>query len=301
MMKRILLLIVCVLALTLSVSAKNRALLIGVGAYNTATTGWGHISSVNDINLLKPKFTAIGYEVSTLTDSQATKTKVMSALNTLLANTSVGDNVYLHFSGHGQLIEDMNGDEFADFDQSFVCYDACISSNFKVGGRAYRGQNHLIDDEIFPILSGLKRKVGAKGSVMVVFDSCYSGGADRGEQDDDPDPESEVEWTDTVRGTGDEFKVNASADTYLRKIKLPGEYAKGGGKLTVISACEADKRNYECRDKRTGKPYGSLSYAIARLIDTKVPMAQWGDYFATRKYVKDKIFRRTQRTVVETH
>lgn len=300
-MKKIVLAILCALALTFTMSAKNRALLIGVGGYNTSATGWGKISSVNDIDLLKPKFVALGYEVSSLTDAEATKAKVVSALKVLSGKTVAGDNIYLHFSGHGQLIEDLNGDEFADYDQSFVCFDACLSSDFKSGGRAYRGQNHLIDDELFPILSILKQKVGSNGSVMVVFDSCYSGGADRGEQDDDPDPDSEVEWSETVRGTGDEFKANASADTYLRKLKVPGEYTRGGGTLTVISACEADKRNYECRDKRSGKAYGSLSYAISKLIDTKVPMSEWGKYFTTRKYVKDRIFRRTQRPVVEIH
>lgn len=81
----------------------------------------------------------------------------------LVGAVSAGDVVYLHFSGHGQLVADMNNDEQEDFDQSFVCYDACFSPNYKVSGKSYRGQNHFIDDELFPFLNDLKRKVGKKG------------------------------------------------------------------------------------------------------------------------------------------
>lgn len=126
-MKKIVLAILCALALTFTMSAKNRALLIGVGGYNTSATGWGKISSVNDIDLLKPKFVALGYEVSSLTDAEATKAKVVSALKVLSGKTVAGDNIYLHFSGHGQLIEDLNGDEFADYDQClYVSMRVCL-------------------------------------------------------------------------------------------------------------------------------------------------------------------------------
>jgi len=135
----------------------------------------------------------------------------------------------------------------------------------------------------------------------VVFDTCYSGGADRGEQTDDPDPESDVEWSETTRGTDDEFPVNSSATTYLRSIIKPSNYSSNGGNITIISACESDKRNYECKERHSGRKYGSLSYCIGKMLDRNVPMAQWGDYFRTKKYKTLRIFRPSQNPVVEIH
>lgn len=281
--------------------AKNTALLVGIGNYNTNTTGWSVIHGNNDVALLEKKLKSKHYSMTKIIDNKATKTNITTALAKLVAMTQDGDNIYLHFSGHGQLIQDMNGDEQSDLDQSFVCYDACFSPKYKLHGAAYRGQNHLVDDELFPYLNDLKRKVGKSGRVMVVFDTCYSGGADRGNIAEEPDPGSEVEWTETVRGTDDEFQVNASAEAYLRRIKKPGAYVTAGGTLTVISACESDQRNYECKEKHSGRKYGSLSFYISKLLESNVPMSQWSNYFKNKKYQILRIFRSSQHPVVETH
>lgn len=285
----------------LQLCAKNHALLIGIGDYNSQTTGWGILHGNNDVALLESKLKSKGFNVKKLVDRKATKRNIISALENLVSTSASGDVVYLHFSGHGQLIQDMNGDENGDFDQSFVCYDACFSPNYKVAGQSYRGQNHLIDDELFPYLDRLKRKVSIGGQVVVIFDTCYSEGADRGGTDDNPNPDSEVEWTTTTRGTDYEFQVNKSAETYLCTIKRPGNYSNGGGAITIISACESDKRNYECKAKHSGKKYGSLSYCISKMLDSNVPMSQWSDYFISRKYKPLKIFRASQHPIAETH
>lgn len=281
--------------------AGNYALLVGIGNYDKIKTGWARIHGNNDVALLDSRLKAKGFKVSRLIDGEATKANIKSALSRLVASAKNGDVIYLHFSGHGQLIADMNNDEQEELDQSFVCYDACFSPNYKISGKDYRGQNHFIDDELFPFLNSLKRKVGKDGHVTVAFDSCYSGGADRGEQTDDPDPENEVEWSETTRGTDDEFPVNQSARTYLRSITKPGNYTGGGGTITIISACGSDKKNYECEDRRSGRKYGSLSFCIGKMIDLNIPMDSWGDYFKNKKYKSLRIFRPSQIPVAETH
>lgn len=281
--------------------AKNIALLIGIGNYNPATTGWSVIHGNNDVTLLEAKLKANGFSVSHLIDSQATKSNIRTALSGLVESATANDIIYLHFSGHGQLIDDMNNDERGDFDQSFVCFDACFSPRYKVAGRIYSGQNHFIDDEIFPYLNELKRKVGKNGNVIVIFDSCYSGGADRSGQPEEPDPESEVEWTETTRGTEYEFLVNKSAETYLRRIGKPGDYTTSGGKITIISACESDQKNYECKERHSGRKYGSLSYCIGKMLDRNVPMTQWDEYFKNHKYRQLRIIRKSQNPVIESH
>lgn len=283
------------------VSAKSTALLIGIGNYDSSITGWAKIHGDNDVSLLETKLKTKGFSVSHLLDNKATKHIVKTALSRLVESTSAGDIVYLHFSGHGQLVADMNNDEQEDLDQSFVCYDACFSPKYKIAGKSYRGQNHFIDDELFPYLNNLKRKVGKHGNVIVVFDTCYSGGADRGEQTDDPNPDGDIEWSETTRGTDDEFQVNKSAETYLRSITKPGNYTVGGGNITIVSACESDQRNYECKERHSGRKYGSLSYCIGKMLDKNIPMSQWGEYFKSKKYKSLHIFRPSQNPVVEIH
>ena len=285
----------------LSVCAKNTALLIGIGNYNTKSSGWSIIHGNNDVALLEAKLKANGFSVSNLVDHKATKSNIKIALSNLAKTADSGDVIYLHFSGHGQLFTDLNGDEKEGVDQSFVCYDACFSPKYKISGKSYRGQNHFIDDELFPYLNKLKQKVGKNGNVIVIFDTCYSGGADRGSMGDDPDPESEVDWVNDTRGDDVEFDADSYANAYLKKLKAPGQYTSGYGSITIISACESDKKNYECRDKRSGRKYGSLSFCLGKMLDKKIPFDQWADYFRNQKYKSMGIFRPSQHPVVESY
>lgn len=301
MIRQLLIILLTVVLGCLASTAKNTALLIGIGNYKTSATGWPVIHGNNDVKLLETKLKSRGFSVSKLTDNKATKGNIKKALTDLTNTTASGDVVYIHFSGHGQLIEDLNHDERGAFDQSFICYDACFSPKFKVSGKSYRGENHFIDDELFPYLNDIKQNVGKKGQVVVVFDSCYSGGADRNSQPDELNPDSEVEWTETTRGTDDIFPIDKTAKSYLQAMKKPGSYSQAGGMITVISACKSDQRNYECKMKHSGRKYGTLSYCISKMLDKNLPMGQWGAYFTSGKYKDLKVFRPSQHPVVQIH
>lgn len=275
-----------------NIVAKNHALLIGIGNYKT---DWSKIHGNNDVDLLSGKLKAKGFTVSTLKDTQATKKNVVAALSNLVSKAKAGDIIYLHFSGHGQLVQDMNNDEPDKRDQSFVCYDAG-----KFAKNNYKGQNHLIDDELFPYINKLKSAVGPKGLVVIAFDSCYSGNADRSIEDE-PEPDEEIEYVNTTRGAVNVLMANDVSKSYLSSIKKPGQYAKNGGKLVVISACSRKSKNYEIKVKNTGKQYGSLSYCISKLLDKNVPINQWDNFFKNKKYAAYKIFDSKQQPVVETY
>lgn len=81
----------------LSGQAKNTALLIGIGNYNTKNTGWSVIHGNNDISLLESKLKVQGFSVSCLIDSNATKRNIKTALSNLVSSATKGDVVYLHF------------------------------------------------------------------------------------------------------------------------------------------------------------------------------------------------------------
>lgn len=279
--------------------ATKRALLIGIGDYQTLSTGWNQIHGHNDVDLLEKKLKEKDFVISSLKDSEATKLNIISSLKTLVAETKPGDVVYINFSGHGQLIEDLNKDEEDGWDQSYVCYDACYSSQYIIDGKPYKGQNHLIDDEIFPYLNQLKSKVGKNGLIVVTFDSCYSGGADRNETYQFVEDE-EIEWTDITRGTKDDFIINSVNRSYIQSIPVPGNYGKGG-QIVIISACERDKKNRECKERHSGKQYGSLSYCIGKMLDNNVPLNEWANYFEKKKYDEFFTFPRHQNPVLEIH
>lgn len=300
-MKKSILLVILLALVSFSSFAKNTALLIGIGEYRPEVTGWAPIHGNNDVDLLYGKLQDKGFDVTILKDSVATKENITSALAQLVENASKGDLIYVHFSGHGQLMEDYNGDEEEEIDQSFVCYDACISSDFTLDNQSYHGQNHLIDDEMFTYLSPLKEKVGDTGEIIVMFDSCYSGGADRGGLSSSNSEESPVEWVETTRGTNDAFLADDMAKQYLTGLPAPGEYNPGGGSLLVVSACESHRKNYECKDKASGVFYGSLTYCVSTLLDNDTPMSEWEEFFSQKKYRDLQIFRTTQRPVVMSH
>ena len=83
-------------------------------------------------------------DVQCLKNEKATKSNIMTAFKLLTTRCQKGDIVYIHFSGHGQQVKDVNGDETKDaLDESWIPYDACVSLCAKD-----RGEKHLVDDEI---------------------------------------------------------------------------------------------------------------------------------------------------------
>ena len=99
-------------------AVEKRALLIGISDYPTVKwhpeLEWRDIHGANDIVTLTPTLKKHGFKITSLTDSKATAANIRKAFHQLEASASAGDLIYIHFSGHGQAVEDMNGDEVDD-------------------------------------------------------------------------------------------------------------------------------------------------------------------------------------------
>ena len=191
-MNRILTIICLALALsTLQLSAQTRrALVIGLGEQQDKS--WAKINGDKDVPYVKEMLTLSGYkDISTLINNQATKSGIVSAIKKLTQRCQIGDVVYVHFSGHGQLVTDVNGDEEDKWDESWIPYDAYLRY-----GANDRGEKHLIDDEINVLLTGIRKKIGTNGKLLLVVDACHSGDSSRGDDLDE-----------TVRGVYDEFII----------------------------------------------------------------------------------------------
>lgn len=236
-----LLLLFCVINVSSLVAQERYALIIGIGDY-PEESGWSKINGDKDIDIITKFLQANKFHadnIITFQNAAASKDNILRGFNSLIVKARPNDKIYIHFSGHGQQITDLYGDEADGYDEAWVPYDALKHYIPKV----YEGENHLIDDEINILLSAIRQKIGASGELIVVVDACHSGDSSRGE-----DEENEI----IIRGTADRFIIPHTAPAASIEPK-PIQW-------TIISACKSYQNNYEC--KIDGQHFGSLSYAL---------------------------------------
>ena len=251
-MKKIILILALFLAFPLAGSAKKRALLVGISTYRAnGRTAWGNIHGKEDVDSLAPALAKKGFAVTSLVNEQATYQGIIESLKKLIAETKKGDIVFIHFSCHGQPVEDgllerFPKDEKDGYDEAIVPIDAgrVYSPN------GYKGEKHLIDDELNGYTKSLRTKIGPKGMLYVTIDACHAG-------------ESSRNGIETVRGTNEaltsqqDTKYNPPRSN-IRHYQV--EDAANLSPVLFIEACRSYQRNSEIHVR--GKEYGSLSYHI---------------------------------------
>jgi len=138
----------------------KRAVLIGINRYQIP--GSDLRGCVNDVkNLQEALTTYYGFsaqDVTSLTDLQATKKAMQSAIKKLITGGKKGDVLLLHYSGHGANVPDDNGDE-ADHRDEILC-----PTNLD-------WNDPLRDDWLRKALNKLRSGV----SLTVIMDCCHSG------------------------------------------------------------------------------------------------------------------------------
>lgn len=241
-MNRILIIISALLVLSsVQLSAQTkRALVIGIG--EQVDKSWAKINGDKDVPLVQQMLQKVGYtDIRTLVNKQATKAGIVTAFKKLTAQCAVGDIVYIHFSGHGQQVTDVNGDEGKKdgWDEAWVPYDAYLRYDEK----RYKGEKHLIDDELNILLTAIRNKIGDSGKLLVVVDACHSGDSSRG-----------VDIDETVRGVKDEFII---------PVKKRETAQKAPERWLTLSACKDYQLNQEMKNPKAGK----LTYALYTLSE----------------------------------
>lgn len=140
----------------------KRALLIGCNYFtNSSARLNGCIEDI--INIKKMLVEQLGYPdeniVSLRDDDQSmmpTRARILLALNDIIAASSDCSEIWVHYSGHGTQLADINNDESDRKDEAIVPCDF-TSSGF------------IIDDILFDIVKN------TKCTTMMCFDSCHSG------------------------------------------------------------------------------------------------------------------------------
>jgi len=242
-------LILCLIFFSIHIDAKKYALIIAVGNYDPATK-WNTLSSANDIPLIKGTLLKQGFaenDITVLQDQNATKQGILSAFNNLKSRISPGDIVVIHYSGHGQQIFDDGTDEADGLDEALVPYNAHSKYDTE-----YKGENHLRDDEIQNIVNSFRNKLGKKGQLLMILDSCHSGNATRGAVMRGGVGALVPENWKVPSDTG---KVDGSG--LFETISLSNDAAP----FVVISGASDSEPNYEYEGA------GSLSYSFAKAMN----------------------------------
>lgn len=142
----------------------KKALLIGINY--TSLPNVSLSGCINDtINMRNMLVDAYGYELSNITHlrddtadntKQPTRENIINNLKALALQSGNMDELWIHYSGHGSQMRDMNSDEADKLDEILIPVD-------------YQTKGIINDDELLSILTTIKCRT------ILLFDSCHSG------------------------------------------------------------------------------------------------------------------------------
>lgn len=234
---------------------RRTALLVGINYNNNpdATLNGCYNDVVNVSQYLR---TVLGYapsSVNILTDGNRgsvfpasvapTRQNILAGMATLVAGMVAGDEAVFHYSGHGSLVRDTNGDEVTGLD-SCICpldYNAPASS----------GGGVVTDDELRALLVD---QVPRGARLYIILDCCHNGtGCD-------------------IRYKYEDFSVlirppsARTAPLWLTRQKafVQGKYTETAGEVFMISGCRDEQTSADAYIDRAFA--GALTYAVFSIL-----------------------------------
>ncbi len=235
---------------------KKLALIIAIGRY-AEESGWQEISSARDVPLIISTLKSQGFDdenIFVIRDSAATKQGMVDAIKNFTAKIKSGDIVVFHYSGHGQQIEDDNGDEVDGLDECLVPYDAPMTYE-----EGYKGEKHLRDDLLGVLIEDMRLRAGQKGSVLATIDACYSGSITRGTAKSRGGPRLVSKTFDETK-----YKSDKGSGMHEEGTKSPGAKTDEAP-FVLISASSFDEPDNEATDD-SGNGVGPLSLGISKVL-----------------------------------
>jgi hypothetical protein len=168
---------------TLQAQAAVHALLIGVGDYSKSQGMQSLQGPVNDVRLMKEvlsqRFKVPDSQIQVLTNEQATHSQIERAFEQLIGRVQKGDQVYIHYSGHGSWAEAPRTGPNAEptgQDQTWVSYGARARPGIDANDK---DNLEILDKEISHWLHRLHERTD---DVVLVADSCHSATSTRDDQ-----------------------------------------------------------------------------------------------------------------------
>jgi hypothetical protein len=234
--------------------ARRTALLVGINYRNTDNELNGCYNDV--VNVSQYLRSVLGYApdaIRVLTDGNRgsafpasaapTRQNILAGMAALVAGMVAGDEAVFHFSGHGSLVRDTNGDEVTGLD-SCLCpldYNAPVSA----------GGGVVTDDEIRALLVN---KVPRGARLYLILDCCHNGtGCD-------------------VRYKYEDFSVllrppsarSAPLWRTQQKAFVQGKYTETAGEVFMISGCRDEQTSADAYINNAFA--GALTYAVFAIL-----------------------------------
>lgn len=181
---------------------------------------------VNDARDWSALLQGLGFGVSLILDSQATRMNVKAALQGLVSATGAGDIAVFTYSGHGTQVVESGGDEGDPYDEAISLYDG-----------------NVVDDELRLILQGLH----PQATLVVISDSCFSGSVTRVA----PDPAIP------------RF-IPPAVPTGRRRARRPFLLPEGNMPEVLITGCSDSEFSYDA--EFNGRPNGAMTAMALQVI-----------------------------------
>jgi hypothetical protein len=150
----------------------KRALLIGINYIGSSCELNGCVNdTINIKNLLINSFHYKPENIILLDDAgtnplKPTKENILLYLNKVVNATHTGDTLFIHYSGHGAQVDDINGDEIHNADAPGMDSVLCPCDYDKYSGV----EGFILDDTLKEIINRLP-----KGSKLRMFSDCCHG------------------------------------------------------------------------------------------------------------------------------
>lgn len=234
-----------------AVRGTRRALCVGIDGYPSSPLA----GCVSDARAWARAFGAVGFDVTSVLDRDATRQRILEALRDLIASARAGDTLVFQFAGHGSQVDDIDGDESDGYDETLVPID-------------YTTGALLIDDD----LADLYRQVPQGVGLTLFMDCCHSGTnsrfapADRSRARGD-EGRRFLELTPDIREAHRRFRARAGTPRAVRHAEsLPG--------IVHFAACLDNQYAYESGGQ------GHFTRAATALLATAVNAKQTNEVFA---------------------
>ncbi len=146
------------------------ALCVGINRFKNfpSATLQGCVNDAHDMAaLLKDRFGFAESDILTLTDQEATKARIMTALKKMVAGAKAGryDTLVFSLSSHGTQVPDQDADETDRADEAFCPHDLTQK------GSGWDPKHLIVDDELHDLFAQVPPEV----LLEVYLDTCHSG------------------------------------------------------------------------------------------------------------------------------
>jgi len=232
-----------------SITATRKALLIGIADYPGASNDLTYPAV--DAESMQTLLHSQGWETETLTDTQATKAGIQTAIHDFLGSVPANGTALIYYSGHGT-VSDSDAADYQYYNGTLSTYSGDIGDAWLVpydfdtsawtGGISASDLSTWFDADLLT------------KNVIVIADSCFSGGL--------------VPSSDSVDTIGQEYAVDSSGSVYSSPLAALGSFgdllaanaaAKGILSPVVISAAGSRESSY---DGTSSMGHGVFTYYL---------------------------------------